>query len=186
MSPANNTYLISDWAVSASSPLKHHQVALCLLLAVGASSDAILELLPGLTPGQLNMLQGNKIITAKQTEFKERFLGDNADEQFQHHMPKAFEIMTEVLNADSSEMKLAQRFEAAKWLMEKVTGKARQALDIEGGITVLSLLNALDAMKAEVADSGEAVMLSGQGKQRDVTPKDPLAEWVALNVPKST
>lgn len=178
------SYIITDWSPSAGAPLRHHQVALCLLLALGAPSAEILALLPGLTPGQLRMLEGNKIITDKQSEFKERFLGENADEQFSRHMPKAFEIMTEVLNADSGEMKLAQRFEAAKWLMEKVTGKARQSLDIEGGVTVLTLLNALDEMKAEVADGGSALR---QLEGRDVTPKaDPLREWVNANVTKNS
>jgi hypothetical protein len=183
-SSSGNKYVITDWEVSAGSSLRHHHVALCLLLALGASREIIIELLPGLTPGQYAMLERNRIVTQKQEEFRERFLGENAEEQFSRHMPKAFEIMTEVLNADSADMKLDKRFEAAKWLMEKVTGKARQSIDVEGGVNVLTLLTALDEMKAEAASGarGEAKEISA----RDVTPvRDALADWVSENVPEA-
>lgn len=172
--------IITDWSASAGAALPHHLVALCLLLALSAADLLILELLPGLTPGQLEMLRGNKIITKKTADFKEKFLGENAQEQFQNHLPKAFEIMTEVLNAPpGGEMKLAQRFEAAKWLFEKVTGKARQELELSGGTTILQLLQALDKRN-------EATALPAAHSVIDVTPtkeRDPLADWVSANVP---
>ncbi len=174
-----NTNIITDWA--ASEPLRHHLVALCLLLALSASDDVIFGLLPGLTPGQLAMLRQNRTVTSAASEYKNRFLGENAQEQFQHHMPKAFEIMTEVLNAPPGEMKLKDRFEAAKWLFEKVTGKARQELEVSGGTTILQLLQALDRrndQEAVARRTGEAPIMAS----RDVTPADPLLAWVEANV----
>lgn len=151
-----------------------------MLLALSASSEVILELLPGLTPGQLVMLQANKIITSKQQEFKDRFLGENAGEQFQRFMPRVFDTFAEGINDTS--LKIEKRIQIAEWIAEKVTGKARQELELSGGVTLLSFIQGIDKLREEQA---APLSLKGKGHDgvRDVTPKaDPLAAWVAENV----
>lgn len=174
--PSRNT--IIDWDVSAGSALRHHQVALCLLLALSASDSVIMQLLPGLTPGQLSMLKANRIITAACADYKDRFLGENANEQFQRYMPKVFETFAEALNDDT--LKIEKRLDAAKWVAEKVTGKARQEIELDGGATILSLLQALDERKAQ-REVGPVRTIAGVTQAA----RDPLAEWVASHVPES-
>jgi hypothetical protein len=180
---AGKSYIVTDWAASGGEPLKHHQVALALLLALGAPDPRIFELLPGLTPGQLSMLRSNRILTSAVSSFREEFLGENAQEQFQAHLPKAFAIMTEALNAESNELKLKDRFEAAKWLMEKVTGKARQELEVAAGGSLLTFLRELDRLKVEREVSPAALALTHPAAKEK---SDPIDDWVTHHITKET
>ncbi len=176
-----NNYIITDWSVSAGEPLKHHQVALALLVALGAPQLEILQLLPGLTPGQFSMLEKNKALTERAKEFRERFLGENSKEQFESYLPKGFEIMAEVMENRQGELKLKDRFEAAKWLFEKVTGKARQELEVSAGGTLAHFLRTLDEMKTERDVAPAAIALT-----EAPTKKDPIKDWVSQHIPKET
>lgn len=178
MSSAERT----TWDIRASSDFGPHFLALSLLLALGAPPEEITALLPGLLPQQLGLLSVNKIITERVSELRKRYLGANADEQFQNHMPKAFEIMTKVLSDKSGDLKLTQQFEAAKWLMEKVTGKARQELELQAGVTLLSFMKTLDGMRTE----RETVPLDMTKKLSEPTKQDPIDAWVSAHIEKET
>lgn len=174
-------HLIVDWEVSAGVPLRHHQIALCLLLALDSSDPDTLALLPGLTPGQLSMLRSNRIVSERTQEFREKYLGAEANEQFQRYMPKVFETFSECLNDPN--MKLERRLDAAKWIAEKVTGKARQELEVSGGATLLQFLRTLDEIKQEREVGPAALALPASQTEHKA---DPIDAWVQANILKET
>jgi len=68
------------------------------------------------------------------------------------------------------------RVDASKWLLEKVTGKASQHVNIEGNI-VGDLINKLDELHAgrEAREVEEILEIQSN--------RDPMDEWILNNVP---
>jgi len=77
-----------------------------------------------------------------------------------------------------------QKIEAAKWLLEKKYGKAKQELEISGNVLV-NLIDSLDAMKQvgkAISEAGEVIDVTPDQKQIEAPKKDKWESWISGNL----
>jgi hypothetical protein len=186
----SNDVTWGDHLLKEGKPLRHSHEVLCFMAAAGTSNNDIARDL-GLTPGRVSVLLSNTRIRARIKEIQDAHWGANIQARFQNTVPKAMDVIDEIITGKTPDgspvpgLKPRDQMEAAKWLLEKVTGKARQEIDIDGGNTVLQLIQALDQLKAQsVSAAGGA---SGNTEAPiDVTPvkqEDPLESFVNKYIP---
>lgn len=159
---------------------------LCYMSAAGASLKVIAGK-TGLTIGQVTSLLSGLSAKERIAELREKYWGDNMRVRFGASAPRAMDVIDEVL--ESTTARTHEKLEAAKWVLEKTTGKAKQELEISGGENVGKFLEILAQMQktaAAVIGSRGAGSLGGDPSVIDVTPAQPEADhldsWLDSNL----
>lgn len=103
--------------------------------------------------------------------------------------PDAIRVMTEVLQSEDG--KRSEKLDAAKWLLEKLTGKPKQEVNVESN-TLASFMDMLRQMQQTGERLDQSPALAAPSQQTiDVTPKHPepvevkpskWASWVDENL----
>ena len=106
---------------------------------------------------------------------QQELFGDKIEQRFKRSLPKAMDVMEESLGSDNEKVKI----DSAKWLLEKVTGKATQQVNVEGNL-LGDLISQLDEAK-EAREVDEVLQIEAKEDNYD-----PMDEWVLDNVPTHT
>lgn len=104
------------------------------------------------------------------------------DDRLESLADDAVDIMEEVLHAPDELVSLAKRENTARWILEKVTGKAAQQLELKGDVSVGVFLEQLKQMEPKDVTP----QVSIEGKTPDGEPTivelNPMKDWVDKNV----
>ncbi len=137
---------------------------------------------------QISVILQKPRVHEKIEAIRKEFLGtESLVKKFAGIAAPAAEYMEKVIRG-SEGAKTGERIQASQWMLEKVTGKAKQEGVTDGGTTILQLLQALEAVKearASGAESPRDVTLPGDIMLEAAKPKDALADWVTQHVPDS-
>ncbi len=106
----------------------------------------------------------------------------NLDRRFAEIAPVAFDFMADVVSGRESS-RTGERLEAAKWMLEKKTGKPRTEGSEEQGNVALQILQSLQQLNAARAAAAGGAERPDSG-ERDITPQvESAAErWVRENL----
>ena len=136
--------------------LKPKYEVMAYLLAVGSTQAKMCKQI-GITQAWAStLLKKRPEIRIRANEIQEHYFGKNIDARFDAAMPMAMDVVEAILK--DGEEKTGYRLDAAKWLLEKTTGKATQHISNETNVFV-SLIDKFDKMAQE-------------GRVLDVTPTD--------------
>lgn len=145
-----------EWAVLPDHDLSSRHKLIAHMAASGAPSSQIANEM-NMTLAWVSHVVNSPKVRALINEIHARSWGTDVGARFQKAVPKAMDVIEDVLDGTDPETKVRDRADAAKWLLEKVTGKARQEIEVESGTSILKLLQLIEQMKAD-------------GKVIDVTP----------------
>lgn len=146
-----------DHFLNPDKPLCARHKALAKMVAMGCTTTEIADKLD-YTMARVSVLKSNTKIKMEIERCQDRMHEEDLEERIKHLAPDALDTMEEILLSVQDPLK---REAAAKWILEKVTGKATQQVDVKGEINLGVFLQQLDKMGAKQS------MLPN----RDVTPK---------------
>lgn len=154
--------------------------AVCWMYAHGASQNQIAQQL-NYSVSRISIILQRPEVHERIEQIRKEFIGkDSLTKRFGSVAPKAMDVLAKVIDG-REQAKVSERIDASKWLLEKVTGKAKQEVSVEGGAGILQLLQALDEAKAAAAAPQQHSDIELKPQQAEPK-KDPLAEWVSQNV----
>lgn len=156
--------------------LAHKHETIAHMLASGMSNIKISQDL-GMDQGSISILANTTDMTRRVKEIQREYWGGNIEKRFKNSLPKAMDVLEESLTSD--EVKMETKSSNARWLLEKVTGKAKQEVDIKASV-VSNLLGTLDEMREAETEDEVLELRELTGK----TEQDELDLWVHDNVPE--
>lgn len=145
-----------DHMLTEKEKLSFKHETLAHMAASGFSNKKIAQDL-SMTEGRISILLGNSRIEARIKEIQAKYWGGNIEKRFKRATPKAMDIIDQAIGDQSGTFKAAEQLKAAMWLLEKVTGKAKQEVD-HSSVSLGELLRKMDDM----IDRGEAIDVSPQ------------------------
>jgi len=138
------------------------------MLAMGAKDKQICEKLD-VTPAWLSQIKSNKAIEEEVLKRQDAMFAEGVEKRLKNLGPAASDIIEKVLTDENDpEIKMSEKAAMAKWLAEKLTGKASQEIKVEGNL-IGNLFDRLDQITAQ----GKG--LSPKGDIIDVSPAEPGA-----------
>lgn len=178
--PADKTY--GDWLIKPNKDLPFRYRQFCIMFAAGATNKAICDNL-GVSESWISVVKSKTLVKEEVARLQDRMFAENIEKRLKGLGPYAADIIEKTLCSEDPEIKFDQKAGMAKWLAEKLTGKASQEIKVEGNL-LGNLMDKLDQMSV----SGKA--LSGQGEVIDVTPggelpepkKDKWSSWISTNI----
>ena len=164
------------------------QRLISLLLTCGATPlDIALEL--GLTAEYVARFENNRLIQEQITLYKERFFSSDPQAQLKEMLPDSIRYLRQVLDDDTI-IDSRQKLDTIKWIIEKVTGKAKQQIDVGDSLGFGHLLDEMKKMREvrEAIASGAQHSPANSYSLIDVTPapgasndasqKDKYEKWL--------
>ena len=151
------------------------------LAAAGWSNTKIAKEL-GYTDPRVSILLKNQYIQKEVYRLQDKLFEETVKDRLKSMNEKALNHVDYVLTDNTHRVKVTEKNDIAKWLLEKTDGKAAQVHDV--GENMLSvLMDRLDARKTErIIDSEEGETLEIEGKVVESEPepeeKDEMTEWV--------
>lgn len=162
--------------LKANKPLTAKHKKFCECVAQGMTVPQIKEI-TGYTDAWISTLKSNDKINEEISRLQDRLFSETVQQQLANLGNDAVSTVEEMLRSDGE--KLRDRVETARWLIEKLTGKARQEMEINSGSTLLQLLQKLDALRtAEPGDQRQVIELTKE-KTEDAW----MDNWVGQNIP---
>lgn len=182
---ASQARLALPLAASVSTPkeagdLNYLHRLVALLLACGAQvSDIGFEL--GITLEQVDLFQRNLLIEEQVKLYKTRFWDDSGQERLKAMMPQALGFIDDVMTGRIQGLDISKKLEMVKWVVEKVTGKATQQLDVNASVNfghVLDEMKKMASSRAQIEGGAEHSSKSSHDVIDVTPPKDEMADWV--------
>ena len=174
-----------DWMLKEDKPLSHRHVTIAYMMASGVPNQRIAKDL-GLTPARVSVLISNSRIKQRAKEIQADYMGGSLEKSFREAAPKALNVMTDIIDDPCEKHKTALKFEASKWMLEKVTGKAVQQVQVESN-TIGALFDQMDLMKkaGQVITVGALAPSIGT-EAEETAPEEPaqdkMDKWVEDNL----
>lgn len=178
-----------DWALDPDKPLTHRHDVICYMMACGATNRQMAVDL-GISREWVSRLVNNSKLKERAREIKDQHFGANIGARFQGMVPKALDFAESIITGEE-QVKPMERWEATKWLFEKLTGKPKQEVDLGGSVTILDFMRQIDGLRearkglAEVGVLAESHPEDGGGvySPPEAPAVDPIDQWVSENVP---
>jgi len=186
-----------DHFLEPGKPLRARHRLLAKMLAQGCTSNEIAVKL-GYTPGRVSVLCGNTKILNEVERLQDYMFETDLDERMKQLAPEAANVIEEILS--STTLPPEKKENAARWLLEKVSGKPAQQIDLKGNISVGVFLDKLEQIKAggqiinvnaapanQSPEAGTPEAHDGEAHdvaEHDGEPADPLAAWIQDNLDK--
>lgn len=158
-------------------PGEWHLIA--VMVAHGISQRKIAQEL-SYTEGRISLILSKPAVQEKIERIRKEESGD-IGKRFAAIAPKALTVFEDVVSG-RTQAKTETQLEASRWILEKHTGKPKQEVALDGGATIMELLRALDVEKTARTAASRAVT-EQDIELKPEPPPDPLADWVAQNVP---
>lgn len=162
------------------------QEVLCHMAASGFSNQKICEEL-GYSDSRCSILLSDPLIKDRVRTIRESFWNDDVKKRFQRGAGRAMTVIEGAIDGTDRAMKSKERLDAAKWLLEKTTGKAPAELQVTGNI-LINIMNQLDALK-DVTPTQITLQQVPPGTQSPspvtqapAEPADPIDSWISENM----
>ena len=155
-----------EYATLSNGILSPRHRKLAELFASGRSNAEIARDL-SLSQTRVSVLKNNPFIAQEIERIRERIFESTVAERLKAMADPALNVLESALTDRTNRVKHSEKLEAAKWVIEKLDGKAAQKIDI-GGSMLGSLLDKLDALKSSGRTVDDLVI--------DVTPRAALPE----------
>lgn len=138
------------------------------LVASGATGTAIKEE-TGYSDSRISVLKKDPHITAEIARIQERIYEETIGSRLKTFAEPALAVLERALTDKTNRVKESEKIDVAKWVIEKIDGKATQKYDV--GENMLSvLMDRLDSIKAGGHQFG--TRNPHQAEAIDVTPQD--------------
>lgn len=178
-----------DHFLRPDKPLKARHKLIAKMAASGATTTEIATKL-NYTVSRISILLSNTRIKAEIEKLQDKMFEADLDTRMKELAPEALDVIEEIISSDT--MTAAKKENAARWLLEKVSGKAAQQIDLKGDISVGVFLDKLDQLKAtgqviDVTPKPQLPVSEQSEKLAEATESpaaDPLLEWVNQNLVK--
>lgn len=162
-----------------NKPLTAKHKKFCECVAQGMTVPQIKEV-TGYSDAWISTLKSNDKINEEISRLQDRLFSETVQQQLANLGNDAVDTVEEMLRSDGE--KLRDRVETARWLIEKLTGKARQEMEVNAGSTLLQLLQKLDALRtADPSDQRQVIELT-----KSETKEDWMDNWVGQHIPVVT
>lgn len=125
-------------------------------LAAGGSKNCDIAKQLDLTESRVSILLSNSRIQSEIERYQDKYYEKTIEQRFQEVMPAAMDVLEEIIAGRSDEIKPQLRLEAAKWILEKTTGKAVQKHEVRGNL-FSELLTRLDTIDVRTVGGGGPV-----------------------------
>jgi len=154
-----------DHMLTDKAELSFKHETLAHMAASGMTNKKIAQDL-GMTEARISVILTNTLVGQRVKEIQARYWGGNIEKRFKQSIPAAMDVMDDAIKNQSGTFKSADQLKASMWLLEKVTGKAKQEVDHTSG-SLKDLLQKMDDM----TDRGEVIDVSPQleGKTEEET-----------------
>jgi len=183
--PEDTTW--GDYMLRPDRPLADRHRELARLMAHGKTNQEICTAL-GYTPGRVSVLKSNTKIKEAAEKYRDQLFTVDTQTRLK-------EMESDALNVMGVDMPVEKKESAAKWVLEKTTGKAAQQIDInhEGSLGIF--IEELDKIKGQgglrpaLTTTPNVIDVTGVATDTDTTPKepegltsDPFDEWLDKNI----
>lgn len=155
-----------------ANPDKYRYETVAYMAASGMDQKRIAEQMD-MTQAWVSTIMGNTYVKNRVKEIQKEQWGGNIETRFKQGLPKAMDVVENVISTSGDDR---LRLDASKWLLEKVTGKASQQVNVEGNL-LGDLISQLDEMRDAKGTEDEIVI--------EETERDDMDEWILNNVPSS-
>lgn len=172
-------------------PLSHRHRELVRLLAAGSMSHLQISEVIGYAPGYISILSCHPKIRAQVSELQDRAFSMGIKERLDSLNDMALNKIEAIISGAEPDAKIKEQLDAARWLLEKTTGKAKQEIETRDS-NLTDFMTLLKQLKEEtgtsptqnLSQSAQNLLPEAQEAEfRDVTPeeqKDSLEQWVNL------
>lgn len=175
-----------EYRTLAHGHLSPRHRRLAQLAALGNSNSKIAEEL-GYVDSRVSILLKNQFIAAEVMRLQERVFEETIQQRLKSFAEPALNNIHMILTDKTNRVKVSEKAEMSKWVVEKLDGKAVQKTDIGENLLGV-LLDRLDAQKAapqrtvtQVVET-TAKQITAPGQSAPSAPKaeeDLLAEWIS-------
>lgn len=159
-----------DWVGPKKLSHRHHFIV--HLAALGMSQGEICRR-TGIVSSRMSILMNNSKFIEEITKVRKEIFSDNLDQNLKLMLPKATEVIRNVLENDQA--RDALRVETAFRLMDRTHGKAMQKIEV-GGSMIKSLFEQLDAMKEVPAD------VTPDYEDAEIIKDTEINDWIDKNI----
>lgn len=174
-----------DYSLKPGKPLSARHKELARLLFLGKTQTEICQAL-GYTQPWVSRLSDNFMIKAEVERLRERAFQATVADRLKDIGPEAMDVIEEGIRSEA--MKLRDRTELAKWVVEKLDGKAAQKLDINADVSIGVFMDKLEQLKSsgQVLDvTPKALPETPAGEAAEAKAEeaaDPLTTWITKNL----
>lgn len=170
-----------DYQTLAHGVLSPRHRKFALLAAEGHSNKEIGAELK-YSASRVSVLQKNPYIAAEVTRLRERIYEETIQHRLKAFAEPALNNIHMILTDRTNRVKVSEKMEASKWIIEQLEGKALQKHEIQGNM-LITLLDRLDAQKTQLREVGGNLADSSPDIETKALPeapeeKDLLTEWV--------
>lgn len=135
-----------DKALAPNRPLSHRQRELCRMAAHGKMNKEIAEKL-NYTQARVSVLLSNSRIKDEIERYRDALFKQDEKTRIKELTPDALNVMEQILVDRNLDLK--DKENAARWILEKATGKAAQQIEANHTINIGDLYDKLDQMKVK-------------------------------------
>ena len=147
---------------------------------LGSTNNEIAEKLH-YSVSRVSVLLGATKVKNEIERIRDRMHEEDLEKRMKHLGPDALNVMEEILTSPTVE--LAKKENAARWMLEKLTGKASQQIDVSGEITIGHFMDKLDTMRDVSAQKSIMGNTSESGDIEVVGEKvDKFTDWISKNL----
>lgn len=148
------------------------------LVARGATAKEIKEEL-GYDDSWISRLKSNSRIKEEIDRCLDRLFEEDIEERLKRMGPDAANVMEDILRDEM--IPLTKKENAARWVLEKLTGKPAQQIDYKGEVSVGVFLDKLDELKERIEVNPEREVKELQGELVEET-VDEFDKWLDENL----
>lgn len=169
-----------------NKPISYRHKELARMFAHGKTNKEICETL-GYTPARVSVLLSNTRIKDEIEHYRDKLFGADVETRLKDLSGDALRVMEGILidrNLDDKDKE-----SAAKWVLEKVSGKPAQQVDVKQDVSIGVFLDQLDKLKAVgnaqalPPTSAETIDITPKAQDEPVAPpKDSFASWLDENL----
>ena len=166
--PEDMTY--GDYMLRPDRPLSNKHRELARMAAHGKSNKEISDAL-NLTQSRVCVLLTSTKIKNAIDEYRDKLFAIDADTRMKDLIPDAFNAVEAILKDTNLDSK--DKENAARWVIEKVTGKPAQQVDVKSEISIGVLFDKLDNMSLkEATQRAPAQLAEGDSEPIDIAPQE--------------
>ena len=155
------------WAHYKNKALSPRYKEIARLIFLGKTNQEIAKVI-GITENRISIIRTNPKIKEEVTRLQEQIFERTAQDRIRDMAPAAANILDHILNTDDPEVKIALKQQTAVWVLEKITGKPKQEVNVESN----TIMEMMDMMK-QMRDSGQQAL---PPPVLDITPHPTLSD----------
>jgi DNA-binding CsgD family transcriptional regulator len=163
--------------------LNPRQRRLAMLLAQGEMTRIQMAKALGYSEQNITLLKKSPAMIAEIRRNEERIYEDTVKARLKSMATPAMDHLNFVLMDRTNKVKVSEKNDVAKWLIEKIDGKAAQVHDVGENLLGV-MMDRLDALRGSGKTLNAPIDVTGTAQieaPKEKTEEDLLAEWVTAN-----